>query len=76
MYPGDTGPSLMEVFLSNNMDQWTLIKSFTSSKEKVDNLVIPGENIAKYVRVRCVTNIRGGNLVNVRQIQIKGLPVE
>jgi hypothetical protein len=66
--PGDTGPSKMEVYLSNNMDQWTLIKSFTASKEKVDNLIIPGENIAKYVRLRCVNNIRGGNLVNIRYI--------
>lgn len=66
--PGDTGPNKMEIYLSNNMDQWTLIKSFTSSREKFDNLIIPGENIAKYLRLRCVNNIRGGNLVNIRLV--------
>lgn len=66
--PGDTGPNKMEIYLSNNFDQWTLIKTFTADKEKIHNLVIPGENMAKYVRVRCVNNIRGGNLINVRFI--------
>jgi len=36
-------------------------------------MVIPGEYIAKYLRVRCVNNIRGGNIVSVRFIMIKGL---
>ena len=66
----------MEVYLSNNVDAWQLLKTFSATKAAVQNLVIPGENLAKYVRIRCVNNIRGGNLVNVRYIQIKGLPSE
>lgn len=27
----------------------------------------------KYLRLRCINNVRGGNLVNIRYIQIKGL---
>lgn len=36
-------------------------------------MVLPGEIITKYIRVRCINNVRGGNLVNIRYIQIKGL---
>ena len=27
----------------------------------------------KYLRIRCVNNVRGGNLVNVRYVQVKGM---
>lgn len=74
--PGDCGPQTMEVYLSNHADAWQLVKTFTSTKAAIQNLVIPGENIATYVRIRCVNNVRGGNLVNVRYISVKGLPIE
>jgi len=74
--PGDCGPQKMEVYLSNNIDQWQLAKAYTAGKGSLETLAIPGENMAKYVRVRCVNNIRGGNLVNVRFIQVKGLMPE
>lgn len=66
--PGDCGPQKMEIYLSNLPDQWTLVKTFTANKQALQNLVIPGENVAKFLRIRCVNNIRGGNLVNVRFI--------
>lgn len=66
--PGDCGPQTMEVYLSNHADAWKLVKTFTATKAAIQNLVLPGENIATYVRVRCVNNVRGGNLVNVRYI--------
>ena len=34
---------------------------------------LPGEHLMKYLRIRCVSNVRGGNLVNVRYIVVKGL---
>ena len=74
--PGDCGPQQMEVYLSNNIDQWQLAKAYTATKSASETLVIPGENMAKYVRVRCVNNVRGGNLVDVRFIQVKGLMPE
>jgi len=65
----------MEVYVSNVMDSWTMVKQYTASnKETVQNLVVPGEHICKFVRLRCINNIRGGNLVSVRYIEIKGLP--
>ena len=36
-------------------------------------LTVPGEHIMKYLRIRCVNNVRGGNLVNVRYVQVKGM---
>ena len=72
--PGDTGPQTIEIYLSDSVDKWTLIKSYTSNKGAIQSLSIPNENIAKYLRVRCVNNVRGGNLVNLRLIQVKGLP--
>lgn len=75
--PGECGPKTIECFLSNNIDQWTPIKTFTATKANtLQTFVVPGENVAKYLRLRCVNNVRGGNLVGVRFVQIKGLPQE
>jgi len=74
--PGDCGPQKLEVYLSSSGDHWSLVKTFTASKEAIQNLEMPGENLAKHVRIRCVNNIRGGNLVSVRFIQVRGLPQE
>lgn len=30
--PGDCGPQKMEIYLSNNIDQWQFVKAYTSSK--------------------------------------------
>lgn len=74
--PGDCGPQTLEVYTSSQADAWRLVKTFTSTKADIQNLVLPGENLGKYVRIRCVNNVRGGNLVNVRYISIKGLPID
>jgi hypothetical protein len=34
---------------------------------------VPAEHVCKYIRLRCINNVRGGNLVNVRYILVKGL---
>lgn len=36
-------------------------------------LVVPGEYIAKYCRVRLVNNTRGGNIISVRHIKVMGV---
>lgn len=71
--PGDCGPSNVEVYWSNTADKWTLIKQFTCTRSGEQKLVMPGEHIAKYIRIRCLNNVRGGNLVNVRYVVVKGL---
>ena len=74
--PGDTGPQTIEIYTSDTIDKWTFLKAYTSTKSAIQNLTLPGELYAKYLRVRCVNNVRGGNLVNVRLIQIKGLATD
>lgn len=73
LYPGDCGPATVELYWSNTADKWTLIKSFACSKAGAQKMTVPGEHIMKYLRIRCVNNVRGGNLVNVRYVQVKGL---
>jgi hypothetical protein len=73
IYPGDCGPSTVELYWSNTADKWTLIKTYQCSKSGAQKMTVPGEHIMKYLRIRCVNNIRGGNLVNVRYVQVRGL---
>ena len=35
--------------------------------------MVPGEYMARYLRLKCLNNIRGGNIVSVRHIMVKGL---
>jgi len=73
LWPGDCGPATVEIFVSNSIDKWTFVKSYQCTKQGCQKLVVPGEYISKYLRIRCVNNIRGGNIVNVRHIVVKGL---
>ena len=73
LHPGDCGPLNVEVYVSNTVDKWTFVKSYQCSKSGPQKFMIPGEHICKYLRVRCINNIRGGNLVNVRHIIVRGL---
>jgi len=60
------------------LEVWTLVKQFQAQTKdtRAQHLVVPGETMARYVRVRCLNNVRGGNLVNVRFVQVRGLPQE
>ena len=58
----------MEVYVSNVAESWTMVKKFTANKGAATTLVLPGENIAKYLRLCCVNNVRGGNLVNIKYV--------
>ena len=73
IWPGDNGPSQVQLFVSNQPDKWTLKKEYYCSKSRSSRLVNPGEYLTKYLRVRYMNNIRGGNIVNVRLIMVKGL---
>lgn len=73
LFPGDTGPAAVEIYVSNTMDKWTLVKQYQCSKSGPQKFAIPGEIVCKHLRVRCVNNIRGGNIVNVRYVVVKGL---
>lgn len=76
LHPGDVGPQTVEIYVSNMSESWSMVKKFTCNKSGPTTLTMPGENIAKYLRIRCINNVRGGNLTNVRFVQIKGLPAD
>ena len=73
LWPGDSGPNQIEVYVANNPDRWAMVKQYTCSKGSASKFAIPGEYLSKYVRIRCLNNIRGGQIVSVRHIMIKGL---
>lgn len=73
IWPGDSGPNEVEVYGSNSIDRWGKIKTFTCSRSGSSKLVIPGEYLTKFIRIRCLNNIRGGQIVSVRYIMVKGL---
>ena len=60
VWPGDSGPNKVQILVSNSQDQWALVKEYTCSRNGASKLIIPGEYMAKYLRVRCMDNIRGG----------------
>jgi hypothetical protein len=73
IWPGDAGPNEVEIYVADYMDGWAFVKNYSCAKSGVTRLVVPGEHVAKYLRVRCLSNTRGGKIVAVRHIQIKGL---
>lgn len=74
LWPGDSGPAKAEIFVSNTLaGKWSFVKAFECARSGMTRMVIPGEYIAKYLRVKCANNLRGGNIVGVRYVIIKGL---
>jgi len=59
--------------VSNSHEKWTFVKQYECSKGETQRLIVPGEHVAKFLRVRCVKNIRGGDIVTVRHVVVKGL---
>ena len=75
IWPGDSGPNQVQVLVSNMVEntKWALVKEYTCARSGSSRLVIPGEYLSKFLRVRCLNNIRGGQIVSVRHIMVKGL---
>ncbi|KAG9389941.1 Protein kinase domain [Carpediemonas membranifera] len=71
--PGDCGPSAVEVSVSNTPDKWTPVSSFKCDRSVEQTFQLPGEQQARYLRLNFPNNIRGGNIVSVRQVKVRGL---
>ena len=69
---GNPAPGVIELYASNN-DNWTLVNCYNVPESKELVLPIPGEQIAKYMRLRFVKNARGGSLISIKHIDIKGI---
>ena len=73
IWPGDCGPNEVELYVGNQ-NGWQLVKGYTCARVGVSRLVVPYQFVSKYLRVKCMNNVRGGNIVSVRHIVVKGLP--
>jgi len=73
VYGAEPFPAKAEVYVSNVVNRWTLIKDFTFEKQSEIHLQMPGEQVAKYLRVKFTGNVRGGNIVGIRLINVKGI---
>jgi len=73
VYGGEPYPAKVEVYKSNVPNSWILIKKGDCEPGKEIRLEMPGEQVMKYLRVRFPTNIRGGNIVAIRFISVKGI---
>jgi len=72
VWPGECGPQDVEVYVSNVPDKWTLINTYKCSRELQQSFMLPGEQLCKYVRLRFPTNVRGGNIVTIQKVRLKG----
>ena len=73
IFCGDCGPANIEIYTSNMFDKWTLMKEFKCDRSPEHKIVLPGEHAAKFVRILCLNNIRGGNIVSIKRIIIEGI---
>lgn len=74
--PGECGPAHVEVYTSNVLDKWTFVKSFKCTRDATQPFRLPGEQLCKYLRFKMDQNVRGGNIVTVRMVRVKGLVKE
>lgn len=73
IWPGECGPSEVEIYVSNVPDKWTLINTHKCTREEKQTFMLPGEQLCKYVRLRFPTNVRGGNIVTIQKVRLKGM---
>lgn len=71
--PGEVGPANLEVFTSNVPEKWTLISTHKCTRDPVQTFLLPGEQLCKFLRLKMTNNIRGGNIVSVRHVKVKGV---
>lgn len=72
IWPGECGPADIEVYVSNVPDKWTLINTYKCTRDAQQTFMLPGEQLCKYVRLRFPSNVRGGNIVTVQKVRLKG----
>lgn len=74
LYPGDCGPADIEIYISNMADKWAFVKEQRCGREFETKITLPGEQVGKYLRIKCLNNARGGNIVSIRHVMVRGLP--
>ncbi|KAL0228175.1 hypothetical protein RCL1_004318 [Eukaryota sp. TZLM3-RCL] len=73
LFSGECGPSRVEIYVGQNFDDWEFVAEFECNRDSLQLIRLPGEQICRHVRISCPQNIRGGNIVSVRHVKVKGL---
>lgn len=76
LYPGDCGPANVEIYLSDTFEKWTFVKDYKCTREGEQKMILPGELYGKFLRIKCLNNVRGGNISSIKQIIVIGLAKE
>jgi len=76
LYPGDCGPSSIEIYVSDVLDKWSFLRDYKCNRDFEQKISIPGEIYTKFIRIKCLNNVRGGNICSIRHIKIIGFPRE
>eukprot|EP00768_Dysnectes_brevis_P002885 gnl/Dysnectes_brevis/2105_a2442_2017.p1 GENE.gnl/Dysnectes_brevis/2105_a2442_2017~~gnl/Dysnectes_brevis/2105_a2442_2017.p1 ORF type:complete len:759 (+),score=246.56 gnl/Dysnectes_brevis/2105_a2442_2017:45-2321(+) len=72
--PGDCGPSACEVYVAAEPERYVLVNTFPCNRDGVQTFPLSGEQTdIVQVRLRFPQNIRGGNIVSIRHVGIRGL---
>jgi hypothetical protein len=59
--------------MSNTVEKWTKVNDYIFSKGQEMRIVLPGEQVGKYMRLKCASNVRGGHISSIRHVIVKGL---
>lgn len=74
IYGVDPAPGDIEIYVSDSLDRWEFLMTHTSSKDMSRRISVKEEVYSKYLRIKCIDNLRGGNLCAIRYVQVFGLP--
>lgn len=76
IHGGDGGPASVEIYTSQYPNTWDFLEAFECSDDEVQRLTLPGENIVKYLKIRCLKSNQGGKIVRIRHIEVNGVSKE
>jgi len=71
----EPGPGDIEIYVGKALDRWDLLTVHRCGRELEQRILFKQEVHAKYLRLKCVDNLRGGNLCCIRFVQVFGVPL-
>jgi len=73
---GEPSPGDIEIYISQSMEKWEFLRLHSCNKGTEQRILLKEEVYAKYLRLKCLDNIRGGNLCCVRFVKVYGVPIQ
>lgn len=71
----EPGPGDIEIYVGKALDRWDLLTVHRCGRELEQRILFKQEVHAKYLRLKCLDNLRGGNLCCIRFVQVFGVPL-